>query len=72
MATIIKISTTEMVNLDCVQKITLEDNHLRFYTSVNKDVYIAKYCKTITIAHAAFDWLHEQLKAGDTFIDITD
>ena len=69
---IVKVSTTEMVNLDCVQKITLADNHLRFYTSVSEDVYIAKYCKTITIAQEAFDWLHEQLKAGDTFIDITD
>ena len=67
MPTIVKTSTTEMVNLDCVQKITLADNHLRFYTSVSEDVYIAK------IGNAqAFDWLHEQLKAGDTFIDITD
>jgi len=70
--TIVKISTTEMVNLDCVQKITLEDNHLRFYTSVNKDVYIAKYCKSAPIAYEAFDFLNERLKAGDTFIDITD
>ena len=60
-----------LVNLDNVHGISLAGNKVRFITS-SKDASITKFCDTELIAYKAFEFLNERLKAGDTFIDITD
>ena len=69
---IVKISPTMLVNLDNVQLVCLDKQEIQFIFSSKNDVMVYKSCKTTTIAYEAFEYLNERLKAGDTFIDITD
>ena len=69
---VVKISENILVNMLNVQYVRLDRQEVQFIFSSKNGVMVTKFCLTTTIAYERFNFLNERLKAGDTFIDITD